>query len=123
MSVFDTGGRDLHRLLHLLKGSICLVEEPVDDALAEVPVLVVVIHFQDLVKGGLVNPVTKVRETGRTLLQDETSWSAWSTVEYDRGRTYRLAGRLCGWRHGVQKRVERRRRRRRRKRRIDQGTT
>jgi hypothetical protein len=44
------GGVDAQALVHLLEGLLCLLEEVIDDLPAE-DVVVVIIHFQDLLKG------------------------------------------------------------------------
>lgn len=61
------GGAYLQSLAHLIEGALGLVEEPVDDALAEVAV-VVVVHLEDLFKGRLVDAFIHLGEGRRRLL-------------------------------------------------------
>lgn len=51
--------------VHLLEGSVGLLEESVDDAPAELPLLFVVVHLQDLLERNLIYAVTEVQNARR----------------------------------------------------------
>lgn len=55
-------------LLHLLECTLGLLEEPIDNTLAEVAIVVVVVHFENLFKSRLVDGVGHVGELRRALL-------------------------------------------------------
>lgn len=55
--------------LHLLERGLSLFEEAKDDALGEVTLVLIVIHFQYLLKGQGVDRVTEVRKARRSVLR------------------------------------------------------
>lgn len=52
---------DIHAAVHLLKGALGLCEEVVDDALTEVSLIFIVVHLENLFKGGRVDNVAVER--------------------------------------------------------------
>ena len=48
-------GRALQGFVHVPKGGFGLLEESIDDAFAEVALILIVVHFDDLFKGGDVD--------------------------------------------------------------------
>jgi hypothetical protein len=54
--------------LHLLERLLSLVKETKDDRSAELAILFVVIHLQDLLKGQGIDAVAKVEQTYGALL-------------------------------------------------------
>lgn len=59
---------NLQCLFHLFKCGFCLLKEPKYNSLAEIPFLLVVIHFKDLLECGVVDLILVVCEIGRTFL-------------------------------------------------------
>lgn len=55
-------------LLHFLEGVFSLLEESIDDALAEIAVFLVIIHLKDLFECALIEDLLVIRQLGRTLL-------------------------------------------------------
>ena len=51
------GGGHSQLLVHLLEGLVCLAEEIVDDAFAKLALFLVLVHLEDLLKGGRVDLV------------------------------------------------------------------
>ena len=56
--------------MYLLEGVLGLVKETVHDALAEVAVLLIIIHLKDLFECALVEDFLVIRELGRALDSD-----------------------------------------------------
>lgn len=57
-------GQDSQGLIHLLKGVLGLLEKTKDNRLAELAVILAVIHLQDLAKSDRVDSIPQVREVG-----------------------------------------------------------
>ena len=57
-------GRDSQGLVHLLKGVLRLLEKTKDNRLAELAVILTVIHLQDLAKSDRVDSIPQVGEVG-----------------------------------------------------------
>jgi hypothetical protein len=55
-------------LLHFLEGVFSLLEESIDDALAEIAVFLVIIHLKDLFECALIEDLLVIRQLGRALL-------------------------------------------------------
>ena len=51
----DGEGQALQGFIHVLKGGFGLLEEAIDDASAEVAVILIVVHFNYLFEGGDIN--------------------------------------------------------------------
>jgi hypothetical protein len=62
--VMGVRGRWVHSqlLVHLLEGLICLAKEVVDNALAELALDLVLVHLENLLKGGWVDLVLGTRD-------------------------------------------------------------
>ena len=54
--------------VHLREGGVGLLEETVDYAPAELPLVFVVVHLQDLLERDLIDAVTEVQKSGRAFL-------------------------------------------------------
>lgn len=58
----------LQRIIHLYESSLCLVEEIEDNASAEFPLLLIVVHLQDLLECGAVYLVAGLRKEGHGII-------------------------------------------------------
>lgn len=55
-------------IVHLVERAVGLLEEVEDDALAELSLLLVIVHLEDLLKGCDIDSVAKIGESAGTLL-------------------------------------------------------
>lgn len=62
------GEEALQVCVHFLESALGLLEEIVDDALAELALLFIVVHFENLLKGCGVDVLAKLGLAGRALL-------------------------------------------------------
>ena len=85
----ETRRRNSHGGLHLVERLRSLVEEPEDDALAELPLIVIIIHLQDLLEGSRVDAVAKVHRVVVVALYSQASVSH-NSVGLSFRRTQRL---------------------------------
>lgn len=53
---------------HLFECTLCLLKEPKHNSLAEIPLLLIVVHLEDLLKCGVVDLILVICEVGRTFL-------------------------------------------------------
>lgn len=53
---------------HLVEGAFSLLEKVEDNALAELALVLIVVHLENLLKGGRVDGVAGVRQAGGALL-------------------------------------------------------
>ena len=60
-SIYAGAEKDVHFLIHAVKGTFCLSEEIIYDTLAEFANFVIVVHLEYLVKGWLVYDIPKIR--------------------------------------------------------------
>lgn len=68
-------------IVHLLEGLLGLLEEAEDNRLAELPVILIIIHLQDLLKGYGIDAVAEIWQTDGALLTLYCAWSALVLVE------------------------------------------
>lgn len=59
---------DAHVLVHLVECAIGLLEEVEDNASAEISLIFIVVHLEDLLKGCDIDVVAKVGESDGTVL-------------------------------------------------------
>ena len=67
-----------HFLLDLLESALGLVKETINDALAEIPVLLVIVHFEDLFECALVEDRAVVGKLGGALCMNLSAAFPWS---------------------------------------------
>lgn len=60
-----------HGSLHLVECTFGLVKKSIYNTLAEVAIGVIIIHFENLFKGGLVDGVTHVGKLRRSILLEQ----------------------------------------------------
>jgi hypothetical protein len=90
--VWCGGQWNIQCALHFFERAMRLVEEAVDDTLAEIAVLVV-IHFQDLLESALIDELLDIGELGRSALGLGTRSASDGAARLDTGATY-LVGLL-----------------------------
>ena len=60
--------KDAHVLIHLVECAVGLLEEVEDDASAEVSLIFIVVHLENLLKGCDIDVVAKIGESDGTVL-------------------------------------------------------
>jgi hypothetical protein len=60
--------KDAHVLIHLVKCAVGLLEEVEDNTSAEISLIFIVVHLEDLLKGCDIDVVAKVGESDGTVL-------------------------------------------------------
>lgn len=60
--------KDAHVLIHLVECAVGLLEEVEDNAFAEISLIFIVVHLEDLLEGCDINVVAKIGESDGTVL-------------------------------------------------------
>lgn len=97
---------DSQCIVHLLEGLLGLLEEAEHNRLAKLPVVLIIVHLQDLLEGQNINAVAEIWQTDGALFALYCAWSALVWVEGSGGvrnirssssSTYRVIGFMtCG---------------------------
>lgn len=88
----SSGGCDVQVQVHFLESTLCLLEKAVDDTPAELPLLLIVVHLQDLFEGGRVDTIATLWEYSITLALLEYLDLVWGLTR-DRVRVRRVSGK------------------------------